>query len=197
MPRKNAKKAVKATTADDAPEPKAKGFEENMVRVAAPESGTATVSVALKIPNGIVLRLQHKEKVTYPVMGGGFHEEVQSRVDPEAKTYTLYGNRVPFGEQARCMIIGGYAITPGIPKAFWELWLEQNKKLDLVVNGLIKAHASLSYIQDFAKDKDNRAVRSGMEAIVPDKDPRLPKRKNNRTGKMEDAIFTADEQPAA
>lgn len=188
------------TITPDAQEPKApvtealsRGFEDKMEQVAKPATTGETVTVGCKTPNGLVLQLQTKQMVRYPVMGGGFHEEEQMRPDPNLPTYTLFGNRVPFGEQPRCLIIGGFAMTPGIPRDFMDKWLSQNRQLDIVKAGLIMVHKTTDHARGEATEKKD--LRSGLEPIRPGNDVRIPKRQVK--GKMVDAIETGDEQPSA
>lgn len=162
--------------------------------VSKPARTGATVTVGCKMPHGLVLRLQRKEKVRYPVMGGGFKEEDEYRPLPNSPVITIHGTDVPHGQAPRCLIVHGYAMTSGVPKEFFELWLEQNKDLDAVVNGMIIANESLEDVK--AEAQDNRDVKSGLEAINPKSDARMPK-KRDLEGKVVDAIETATERPAA
>lgn len=150
-------------------------FARKQAGVAKPQGGH-TVTVGLKIPNGIFLRLQVKNTVQRPTRDGGMVEITEWTPNYESDTYELYGNRVPFGETPRCLIVDGYAMTPGIPFDFWCAWREQNKDHDLVKNNLIIANERADMVADEAKDR-GPTKRSGLEAIVPDKDLRIPKRK--------------------
>lgn len=189
-------KAEKPAKAAKAPVEQAleRGFEANQERVAKPTNTGDTVTVGCKTPNGLVLTLQTMQEVRYPVMGGGFTVEKQWRPDPNLKSYTIYGNRTPHGEQPRCLIVAGFAMTPGIPADFMAKWLEQNRNLEIVTAGLIMVHANTDRARGDAMEKKD--LRSGLEPIRPGHDPRIPKRKA-RDGKMVDAIETGDEQPQA
>lgn len=168
------------------------GHEAVKARVSAPECSGSTVTVGLKVPNGMVLRLQVQEEVRYPVMGGGTTIEKQWRPDPSQKSYTLHGSRTPHGEQPKCLVVGGYAMTPGIPADFMDKWLDQNKQLDVVTAGLIIVHKTTDGARGEATEKKD--LRSGLEPMRPGNDPRIPKRAVR--GKLVDAIETGDEQPA-
>lgn len=170
------------------------GYEENQRRVSAPVHSGATVTVGCKIPNGIVMQLQQEEEVNLPVLGGGFKSVKENRPHPSAPTYTLFGNKTPIGHAPRCLIVGGFAMTPGLPKDFVVKWFDQNKNLDLVKAGLIIFRDTTDEAR--ANAKEHSGLRSGLEAISPGNDPRIPKRPN-KDGKFVDAIETGDEQPVS
>lgn len=194
----NKEKAARAAAASAAVEHDRKVTEaaqaHKAAQIAKPARTGATVTVGLKSPSGLVLRLQRAVEVNQPVMGGGFKLVTEYHPDHEQRTYTIHGTAVPHGLAPRCLIVGGYAMTPGIPKDFMAAWLEQNKGLDLVRNKLIIAREDPE--DAAAEARDLRDVRSGLEPISPGNDPRIPKKKD-RDGKTVDAIVTGDEQPKA
>ena len=163
-------------------------------KAAAASTGTATVTVALKHPTGIVLEVFEKKTLQVPDGVGRLRDETVFR--STGKQYALNGNRVPVVDGVvvapNYQIIGGYALTPGIPKDVWDKWLEQHPDSDLVENGLITAYEALDMAQDFAKE--NAKTRSGMEPLLRSGDPRVPKRRT-REGKIVDSVGIADEQP--
>lgn len=193
MPRKNRSTAPRAPESISSTKPPVKtdaevtaeAQEQKAARVAKPVSTGETVTIGLKLPNGLILQLQSEQDVRFPVMGGGFHVEKQMRPDYSKPSYTLHGNRFPFGEQPRCLIVGGFAMTPGIPLDFWKLWREQNKDLDLVKSGLIFAQETADSARDEAKDK--ATLRSGLEPLSQKNDPRVDKRRD-REGKLVDTV---------
>lgn len=168
-------------------------------RAGAPASTGETVTVALKSPQGFVLQLHDKQMQRVPLMGGGHSEEEVFRPSPNPdNSFRLNGSAVAVGATPHCTIIGGFAMTPGVPKDLWDAWLAQNPNLGIVKAGLICAHESAADAGAEAKEK--RLERSGLEPLNMAKrsgDPRIPKRKNLETGEMEDAIQTAPEQAAA
>ena len=155
------------------------------------QSNARTVVVACKIPNGLVLQLQEPmerlvdtprgpEKVKYMVKGG--------------RQYTVRGPGYPVGTLPKGfaqykptpMIEGGYALTTGIPKDFWEKWFEQNKLADYVVppdgaeHGMIFAYDDIDSVAAVAREQEK--LLSGNEPISTDEDgqgrltdPRVPK----------------------
>ncbi|MGY0790954.1 hypothetical protein ACW7BJ_16430 [Azospirillum argentinense] len=128
-----------------------------------PATTGETVTVACKLPHGLRLRTFTMAETSEPVMGGGFRKVEVARPDP--MTFVIHGAAVPKGVSAEHAIRGGYAITPGVPKDFWDKWLAQNADSDLVRSGLIFAHERSHYAEDEAKER--RDVRSGLEPIDP------------------------------
>jgi len=149
-----------------------------------------TVSVGCKLPNGLILRLQELVEIDYPIMGGGVKTVKEWRPHPTAPTFTVFGNRAKGaeGEEPPCLVVGGYAITPNIPKDFWDEWVKQNKDLEPVKQNLIFAHEKADNVRGISRDQ--KALVTGLEPIRPGKDPRIPKRRNPESGKVEDVITT-------
>src|ERR1700752_4012000 len=100
----------------------------------------ATVSVASKLPMDLTLRLFRWVKRNELVMGGGSREVRIAEEVPGSKRFIVQGNSWAQNKGAHQQIVGGYAITHGIPKDFWEQWLEQNKDSDMIVNHMLFAH---------------------------------------------------------
>jgi len=132
-----------------------------------------TVTVACKLPHGLVLRVFRGIEIDVPVMGGGTRKE--KTVEPLEQVYTAYGWSHPQNAAPHCTILAGYALTGGIPKEHWDLWLSQNKNSAMVKNGLIFAHASTASAKDQAKD--GRTIRSGLERLDPNNLPKIGKQK--------------------
>jgi len=132
------------------------------------ESG-ATVTVACKLPGGLILHLDEMQPHTEPIIG----QVMQAKQLPQ--TYTVkgwydtargaFGTEVPIPSQA-----GGYALTHNIPKDFWDKWLEQNKDAKIVKNKLIFASSKADTIAGLRKE--HKEQKSGLEPIDPAKPPR-------------------------
>src|SRR6516225_10788958 len=122
---------------------------ERVKPVPRPASGTNTVCVACKIPNGLVLRIFKMVEENVPSPTGGVRKErIAREVGPR---FTVRGPAMPWGVRANIPIIGGnagYALTSGVPRALWETWLQQNRDADYVKNGLIFAEATLNRARD-------------------------------------------------
>lgn len=158
----------------------------------APATTGETVTVALKHPTGLVIQAYAKEVTHEPVTSGVSREVNVFR--PAGTQCVLNGNRVPYGATPKFPIIGGYAMTAGVPKDVWDTWREQHADSPLVEQGLIFAHKSLDHAEGHAKD--GTKLVHGMEPLQREGDPRIEK-KRTRAGKFVDAIVQADEQPAA
>jgi hypothetical protein len=127
-----------------------------------------TVTVACKIPNGLVMRLFEMVPGTEPVMGGGSREVKVSR--QKGPTITLNGPSVRFGDIPPFSIVGGYALTPNVPADFFEEWKKQNSEQMFIKNNLIFAHGKTETASDRAREQND--VKSGLERIDPEKLPK-------------------------
>jgi len=130
------------------------------------ETGGATVSVASKLPMPYVLRLTKKvERVIQA--HGGTHREIISLPAPELGEYIVDGCSFAQNKGPHQQLAGGFAITHGIPKAFWEKWLEQYAQMDSVKNGFIFAYSEAASTVSRAREMED--VKSGFERIDPSK----------------------------
>ena len=125
-------------------------------------TGGATVTVASKLPMPLVLQL-HSPVEQMQVHAGGVHKFIQFEVRRGAPTYTVVGNSIPHNSAPKQMIANGFGITPGIPKAFWEEWLEQHKDLQYVKEGMIFAHEELISVHSMAREREK--IVTGLERI--------------------------------
>ena len=140
----------------------------------APKRSGETVTVACKLPNGMILQHWRMQAFRDPVLGGG-HREVQRAVEDGAPV-KVHGPTVPFGIVPRFLIVGGYALTTGISKDFWDKWRSQNKDHDSVVNRLIFAMPTMDAAQAMADEQSE--ITSGLQPMLPDKDKRVPRSSN-------------------
>jgi len=147
-----------------------------------------TVTVACKTATGFLLRLQREQVVTTN------HGTTQSKevlnvpiIGEGAETYIVKGFSRPAAKVAMAAIVGagealdggtlgGYALTPGIPKAFWEKWLAQNKDLDAVKKRFLFAADKIDPIEGEAKDR--LTENSGLEPVNPTSLPAEFRRRN-------------------
>lgn len=127
----------------------------------------STVTVACKVPMGLVLKLYKKTRQHEPVMGGGSREIDAYVPDHSQRTYIIHGNSHPQDKSPIAQIADSFALTHGIPKAFWDAWLEQNLESDMVRNGLIFAHVEGASVAAEAREKASE--RSGLERLDPTK----------------------------
>ena len=146
-----------------------------------------TVCVACKVPTGIALQLQKQELRIVDTPKGP--EKVAFWVK-QGKIYYAHGPAYPInpppGYPRAPLIVGGYALTPGIPAEHWEQWLEQNKLADYVVppdgaeHGMVFAYATLDDTAAAAGEQEK--LLSGLEPLSTEvdkegrlKDPRAPR----------------------
>jgi hypothetical protein len=127
-----------------------------------------TVTVACKLPAGLVLRVFDMVETQEPVMGGGYRAVKVARERPHRITLKGWSHAQNMAPNAP--IIGGFALTPNVDKDFWDAWLTQNQELDAVRNGLIFAHEKPVNAEAEAKDK--KTVKSGLERLDPAKLPK-------------------------
>lgn len=143
-----------------------------------------TVTVACKMPTGMVLQLQEPYIDHEQTQGGVVKEVTRHRKIGEA--ITVAGPAMPVGvpNPPKKHIAGGYALTRGVDAEFWNTWLSQNKDADYVKNGIIFAMPNRDSAEAKAEEQD--AVSSGLEPLNPEfttdkkgnvvpADPRFPK----------------------
>jgi hypothetical protein len=119
-----------------------------------------TICVACKMPNGLILRNFKMETRQVPVLGGGMRDEGFAR--QVGDSVTIRGNRVPFGEQHKGPMAGGYALTT-VDADFWNAWYEANKDSDIVRNRVIFAHEKPEAAERKAREQGK--VKSGLEPL--------------------------------
>lgn len=128
---------------------------------------SSTVTVACKLPHGLVLRLFRMEDYEVPVPGGGTRTE--KRAVQKGESIKVNGVAVPYGKAPTTIISDGYALTTNVPSDFFEEWLRQNAEADYVKNKMIFAKPREEDVKAFAKENAGR--RSGLEPIDPEKPP--------------------------
>lgn len=131
-------------------------------------TATPTVTIACKMPNGLILRLFDMIDGSEPVMGGGTRsvkvaQEVSERV-------VIHGFSHPQNAAPKALIVGGYALTSGVSKEFWDRWLKDNANTAIVKNRLIFAHEKQDNTKAEAREK--KETRSGLERLDPKKLPK-------------------------
>jgi hypothetical protein len=152
--------------------PKVSSDEDNMARLIAITEGTReasgdVVSVACKVPSGMILQAHKRVMVPHRTTDGAIRDVPEYH--PFGKEYMVYGPSHPQNMGPHCTIIGGYAITPGIPKELWDLWSQQHRGDMMVINRMIFAYSS-NKIAGAAKEHGE--LKSGLERLDAS---RLPK----------------------
>ncbi len=136
-----------------------------------PEAGCVTV--ACKMPRGLILRVFEEFEHHEPVLGGGTRLVKQSREKPGAPRVTIHGNAIPFGRLPKFRIVGDYALTEYVDAQFWKRWWDQNQSLEMVQSNLIFA---CDVTEDaVARAEEQAELKSGLEPLNTEGDYRDPK----------------------
>lgn len=134
-----------------------------------PATGTDTVTVACKVSNGLILRVFEMRDTSEAVFGGGsitVKKSFQVGGDVVLRGSALDPAELRAGRMPTFPFGGGYSLTPGVPREFWERWLEQNRDSPIVQNNLVFAHSDVNSTLDAARERE--AVESGYEGIDPE-----------------------------
>lgn len=144
-----------------------------VIQPSAPHKTGETVTVACKLPSGLILRIFEEQVVWEPQRDGGSKKITQFLPIPDMQ-FVIKGTWLASGGQAfhrqgiaRELLPGGYALTSGCPKEIWDRWYEANKNGHLVRNGLIFAHKITSTAREKATELS--ATKTGMEPVDPTK----------------------------
>ncbi len=122
-------------------------------------SAGAKVTVACKLPMGLVLQLWEMHDTRENVSGNNSRMVKEAR--PVGEAVTVRGCSTPFGIQKP--LVGGYALTPNVDKDFFDEWLRQNAEHPAVKNGMIFAHESRDKVEGTAMELKDR--KSGLEPL--------------------------------
>lgn len=130
-----------------------------------------TLTVACKLPHGLLLRVGRMIDRDEPVMGGG--TKIVKKFQPVGVPILINGYAAPYGRSPACNVAGGFALTPNIDAEQFMEWLAQNERHPAVVAGLIFAATEES--DAAAKARDGHALRNGLEPLAQAGDPRVPR----------------------
>lgn len=147
-----------------------------------------TVTVACKIPHGLILQLCKKTAWVEDTPSGS---RDRIRYDRHGPRVFVRGTAYPvqpgpeFPE--RGPMAGGFALTAGVDAEFFDQWLEQNKQSPVVVNGLIFAEPTRESTK--AKAEEFKSKRTGLEPLDitlnakgESNDPRVPRPASRAVG---------------
>ena len=121
---------------------------------------TETVIVGCKLPHGIILELGY-------ILGKG--GEVTR--GPKYQSFVIKGTnegRQFKGEKATA---GEWALTPNVPKDFWDEWLKKNGELGYVKADLIFAMPEAKSAATVVRERE--ALTTKLEPLDPKGDPRV------------------------
>lgn len=124
-------------------------------------SSRSVVTVACKLPHGLVIRDHSETTVHENVMGGGVRKTKVFR--PTGKPVRIKGPVVPGPFLRLVEVVGGYAITEGVDAELWAKWLRWNGDSAMVANKMIFADESGDKVRGMAREF--ASLRSGMEPI--------------------------------
>lgn len=142
----------------------------------APETGTETVIVACKVLSGMRCRIHKLTKVTE--VGMGSTRTVQQWLETD-KEFVLAGPAHAQNEGPRHQVVGGFALTYGVRKDYWDEWRTQNADLPAVRNGLVFAYENREKAIDAAKER--KGIKTGLERVNPHDLPKIDARFNLKT----------------
>lgn len=126
-------------------------------------TGTETVTVACKLPNGLILRVFDMVE-TQEAVQGGYRTVKIAR--PKGNSITIKGYLEKYNPALPpAAVSSSFALTSGVPKDFWELWLSQNADLEAVVKGHIFAADHHNTVKSMTRERED--LRSGLEPIDP------------------------------
>jgi hypothetical protein len=136
-----------------------------------PDTGTATLTVCCNFPPGLILHLCYEGDDLESGYNGPrtvkrWYRDLDHEVRINGPALATMYIDPKFRPDNPPIVSGGYALTPGVSKDFWERWLEQNKDTPLVQNKLIFANTSVEDAS--AKAKDFQKNRTGMEPVDQD-----------------------------
>ena len=139
-----------------------------------PATTGETVTVACKLPAGLLLRIFQKQKYMEPTQSGVM-KETDVWVAIPGRQYAVRGTWAASAGQAYNqgntavaeLLPGGFALTHGVPKDIWDEWYAQNKDTAIVRKGVVFAAPGMQAATVEAKQARN--VKSGLEPLDPDK----------------------------
>jgi hypothetical protein len=143
-----------------------------------PENGTVTVG--LKLPKGIGMRVHEWATRDEPVLGGG-SKEIRYAV-AVGEIVWLKGYAVPYGKRPLFPIIGDFGLTENVDAEFFRQYVTENLHSDLVEKGLLFCHKTTAGASDIAKERQDLVC--GFEPGNPEGDYRAPKRNREQVGEL-------------
>ena len=112
-------------------------------------TGTETVVVCCKLPQGHRARLH--SWIERDIEVNGVRQKMRMST-PTGEEMLFKGPAHGQNEGPRVAMAGGFGLTFGVPKDFWDKWVAQHGELDLVKKGLI-----------FARESNNKAIGAAKE----------------------------------
>lgn len=140
----------------------------------------AKVVVASKLPMALELSLETKTIQERRFQGSIWTEEVYVPV-PDTPKVTISGTNYPIGAPPpgvlwpeRPRMARGAALTFNVDKDFWETWAKQKKDSPFIKNNLVAAFDNEADARAWAGEHQKQ--KSGLDPMIPDTDPRWPRK---------------------
>ena len=142
------------------------------------------ITVASKLPMSFEMQCCEKRTVQMKNGNNAWNEDQYTK---SGQIAVIAGTAYPDGQPPEGMpdrpqMASGCALTFGVDKDLFDRWLEENKRSPMVVNKLVFAHATVDGVKGIARDTKN--VLSGLEALNPNGDRRMPKKLTGKVGSV-------------
>jgi hypothetical protein len=155
-----------------------------------PKSGgnpnkSKTVTVACRLPHGMVLRLFKMVDDVIPSSNG---PKTIKRSEMIGEPVTLLGyTNEKTGLRGEYLRTGrsAFALTHGVNRDFFEEWLKQNHDNEAVKKGLIFMSGDAERAKDEASEK--KSLKNGLEPLDPKNLPRLSRNLKVETANAKEA----------
>ena len=137
-----------------------------------PDTGNGKITVGLKWPAGIILRVYAMVDSGEMTPQGYRPIRVSQQLGPEVRLRGYYDDvKQQFGDSPTPIpsMPGSFALTHDVDADFMTLWLEQNKDSDLVKNGLIVVAKSGTDAASIVSER--KELKCGVEPLDPAKPP--------------------------
>lgn len=121
-----------------------------------------TVSIACKLPHGLIMQLQRFIEVREPTQTNP--DRIVKVAEKFGPTHTIKG----FANGARdpdVTVIGNFAINNGVPAEFAQAWFEQNAEHPAVAGGFVYLHRTAGGAAGYAREHAKKL--SGFEPADP------------------------------
>lgn len=137
-----------------------------------PETGNGKITVGLKWPAGIILRVYEMVDDGEMTQQGYKPIKKAQQVGPKVRLRGYYDDaKQQFGSKTIPIpsMPGSFALTHNVDATFMAAWLEQNKDSDIVKNGLIIVAKSPADAAAMVSEREK--MKCGIEPLDPEKPP--------------------------
>lgn len=124
---------------------------------------TGTVTVACKLPHGLVLQLQEPRQVAEPTQTAP--DRKVTRYERVGKSVVINGCALHNDRPSSKQVMGGFALTHGVDAAFFNQWMKENEQHPAVEGGFIFAASRIEAVE--AQIAKGASRLTGMEPADP------------------------------